>query len=362
MGIRGIPANFGGSETVVEEMGALHASQGWDIVAYCRSHNSTTDARIYKGVRRVILPSINRLSLDTPVHSLLSTLHAGLRNTADVIHYHGVGNAMFIPIARLFGKKTIVTVDGFDWRRPKWGSVAKWVLRRSYGWCVRWADAVVSDNQPVYEYFKTEFGRETDIVYYGTDLDFVPGDDGLREFNLRPRDYFLYVGGLIPDKGVHVLVDAYRKMTTDKKLVIIGDTPYFSKYAERLRSNGDPRIVFTGFLYGAKCRQILQRAYAYIHPLLSDGTSPSLLQSMAAGNCVIASDLPETLGVVRGATLTFAAGNSDDLRQKMIWALAHPEEVEQYRIRARERIEAQFTWPIVAGQYAEIYRRVGSRP
>jgi len=123
IGIRGIPANFGGSETVVEQMGEIHAKQGYKLAVYCRKWNSNTNTKIYKGMKRIVLSSINRLSLDLFSHSLLSVLHLAIRNTADIVHFHGVGNAMFIPLLRLFKKKTILTVDGFDWKRPKWNKL-----------------------------------------------------------------------------------------------------------------------------------------------------------------------------------------------------------------------------------------------
>src|SRR5436309_4010711 len=358
IGTRGIPANFGGSETVVEQMGELHALEGFELVVYCRRHNSVTSARRYKGMHRVVLPSVNTLSLDTPIHSLLSTLHVLLHNTADVVHYHGVGNAMFLPLLRLGAKKGLVTVDGFDWKRPKWNALARRVLKQSFKWCARWADAIVSDNVPVQEYFRREFGRETDYVAYGTDTTVVPGAEALAHFTLTPRRFFLYVGGLIPDKGVHVLVQAFEQLETTMQLVIIGDTPYFSRYAERLRQTRDPRIRFLGYVYGTPYRQVLQQAYAYVHPLLADGTSPSLLQAMAAGNCVIASDLPETLRVVAGSALTFRHGDVNDLLRQMRYTLDHPELVSELRLRARRRIEERYTWPAIAAQHATLYQRI----
>jgi len=312
-------------------------------------------------MHRVVLPSVNTLSLDTPVHSLLSTLHVLLHDTADLVHYHGVGNAMFLPLLKVRGKKGIVTVDGFDWKRPKWNALARWVLKRSFRWCARWANAVVSDNVPVQEYLRSELGCESEYIPYGTDTELVSGTEALTRFGLTPRGFFLYVGGLIPDKGVHVLVKAFEQLNTSMQLVIIGDTPYFSRYAEQLRQTRDSRIRFLGYLYGTPYRQILQQAYVYVHPLLADGTSPSLLQAMAAGNCVTASDLPETLEVVGASALTFRHGDVTDLVRQLRYTIEHPHVVAELRGRARRRVEEHYTWSTVAGSYSALYERVGQR-
>lgn len=358
LGTRGIPANFGGSETVVEQLGEVHARDGWSVTVYCRRHRSTTSDAMYKGMRRVVLPSINTLGLDTPTHSLLGTLHVILKNTADVVHFHGVGNAMFAPILRLFGKKVVITVDGFDWKRPKWGRVAKAVLRRSFDWAASWSNAVIADNRPVHEWMRDALGRQTHLIFYGTDLSRVEGHDALAEYGLTPRGYILYVGGLIPDKGPHVLIEAFEKLETDMRLVIVGDTPYFSEYAEKLRTTKDPRVLFTGFVYGNKYRQLLQNAYVYAHPFLAEGTSPALLQAMSAGNCVVVGDLSETLDVVADAALIFKVGDSDDLRRALAHALANPAEVEALRLKARRRVEQHFSWDKIAREHADVYAAV----
>jgi glycosyltransferase involved in cell wall biosynthesis len=161
---------------------------------------------------------------------------------------------------------------------------------------------------------------------------------------------------------VHVLIKAFEQLETAMQLVIIGDTPYFSQYAEELRQTHDQRIRFLGSVYGTPCRQILQQAYVYVHPLLADGTSPSLLQAMAASNCIVASDLPETLGVIGNAGLTFRHGDVNDLLRQMRHTLEHPTVVEGLRMRARRRVEDHYTWPAIATRYSVLYQRIARSP
>ncbi len=169
MGVRGVPARFGGSETVAEEIGSRLVERGHEVVVYCHRHNNTTDERLYRGIERVVLPSTNTLTLDTPTHTFLSVLHLVLFNKADVIHFHGVGNAPVLPLLRIIApsKKTIIVVDGPDWERPKWGRLVRLGFKLSFRLAVKLADAIISDNRPVQRLFRERYGRETVYVPYG---------------------------------------------------------------------------------------------------------------------------------------------------------------------------------------------------
>lgn len=355
MGIRGIPANFGGSETIVEELGERLSKEGFEFVVYCRKWNSTTDSKEYKGMKRIVLPSINKLSLDTPTHTFFSVIHNIIFNTGDTIHAHGVGNALFFPILKLFNRKIIVTVDGPDWLRPKWGIIARTTLKLSFLLTLKFADVIISDNIPVQKIYKDRYNKDTVYIPYGADLSTIEGEEALKKYGLEKRKYILFVGGIIPDKGVHILVKAFEKIDTDMKLCIIGDTPYFSEYKKEVMSTKDKRIIFTGYLYGKPYRQILQNAYLYVHPLLADGTSPSLLQSMAAGNCIVASALPETSYVIGDAGIKFEPGNIEELSKILKNLIDNPDLVEKMRKKARKRTEEFFTWDLIAEQHKKVY-------
>ncbi len=361
LGHRGIPANFGGSETAVEEIGQRLVQYGHEVIVYCRRHNSTTDAREYKGMRRVVLPSINTLNLDMPSHTFLAVLHMALFNRVDVVHFHGVGNALFFPLHRLLSRsKRLVVVDGPDWQRPKWGALARLALRTSFPLAVRLADELISDNRPVQRLFREQYGRETEYVVYGADVEPTGAVDELAVHGLEAGRYLLQVAALVPDKGVHLLVEAYEGLETDVPLVIVGDTLYASEYRARVMATQDPRIHFLGYIYGDRCRQLVENAYAYVHPLIVDGTSPALLQAMALGKCVISTDLPETMGVIEDVAIPFRSEDVADLRLKMRWALDHPEQVAEYGRLAHQRIVERYNWDVVSRQYEALsFRALG---
>lgn len=361
MGHRGVPANFGGSETAVEEIGPRLVKLGHQVIVYCRKHNSTTDANEYKGMERVVLPSINTLSLDMPSHSFLSVLHLAFFKKVDIIHFHGVGNALFFPMLKLLSRsKSLLVVDGPDWDRPKWGRMARLALRLSFPMAVRRADVIISDNRPVQRLFRDKYARDTEYVTYGADTEPVGTTKELEKHGLEPGSYFLQVAAIVPDKGVHLLVEAYEQLETDMPLVIVGDTPYATEYKAKVMSTTDKRIRFLGYIYGERCRELVENAYAYVHPLIVDGTSPALLQAMALGKCVISTDLPETMGVVEGVAITFKSQDVVDLRDKLRYVLDNPDRVAEYSRLARQRVEERYNWDVVARQYEALsYKALG---
>jgi glycosyltransferase involved in cell wall biosynthesis len=362
-GIRGVPANYGGSETAVEEVGRRLAAEGVRVVVYCRSHKSPTKDREYRGMRRIVLPSIPTFQLDTVSHSLLVTLHLRLRNTADVIHYHGMGNALCLPLLLGSRKKAVITIDGPDWERPKWGPLARRALRLSARLAVRWADHLIIDNRPSVEYFRREFDvRENKFTYvpYGADTEPPAETDELTRLGLEPRGYLLFVGALVADKGPDVLIDAYRRVGGELPLVVVGDSPFAPEFRQRLReaAAADPRVRMLGYVYGDAYRQLVANAYAYVHPPRNEGTSPALLQAMGYGNCVVSSDIVEAVEVAGDAAITFVSGDPADLARQLERVLADPELADRYRRLALERVRAEYSWDDVAARHRAVYERV----
>lgn len=356
-GIRGIPANFGGSETAVEEIGSRLAANGDTVVVYCRRHNSETSSPEFRGMRRVLLTSVNTFQLDTITHSALAALHIRFRRSADVVHFHGVGNALVLPLLRGSRVKTVITIDGLDWERPKWGRFASWMLRRSAALAVNQADHLIIDNHPARKYFEDEYGAESSYIPYGADPSVPTSSEYLEECNLEPRGYVLFVGALVPDKGPDMLIEAYRRVKADQPLIIVGDSPFLPEYRAKLRSlaEGDDRIRFLGYVYGDQYRQLLASCSAYIHPLRADGTSPALLQAMAYGSCIVINSLPEALSAAGDAALPFMHSDVEDLARQIQLVLDQPEIAAEYGQRAREKAQADYDWDVVTEAHRHIY-------
>lgn len=357
LGNRGIPARWGGSDTAVEEIGSRLVGRGHQVVVYCRSHNSTSPDRYYRGMERVVLASPRSKSIDTLAHSLLSICHALIYNKADVLHFNGVGNSLLLPLVKLISsKKCVVTIDGPDWTRPKWGKLARWTLRNSVPVMARYADAVIADNVPIQQFLLKHYRRASFLIFYGADRRPRPETNALEEFSLQPRQYCICAGVLTPDKGQDVAVKAFEGLDTDVQLLVLGVTPYpeVEDYAKQLHQTLDPRIRFLGYVPGEGFKQLVSHALLYLHPLLADGSSPAMIQALGLGKCVVASDLPETMGIIADAGTSFPAGDVSALRETIKELLAHPERIADYERRARQRA-ALFDWDEITEQHEAVY-------
>jgi len=355
LGGRGVPAHYSGSETCVEEVGARLVQRGHEVIVYCRRHNSQIRARDFKGMRRIVLPSVDTKHLDTPSHTLISLLHSFARQPVDVLHFHGVGNSIFLPWLKVMPGKTVITVDGPDWERPKWGRLARRVLKVSARLAVGLADAVITDSMVSQQYYWEQFGKRTEYIPYGADTADAPTADALVQYGLCRRCYILFVGRLVPDKGVHLLLEAFRELHTDLNLVIVGDSPLFPEYVQQLKSTSDRRVKFLGFVFGEPYRQLCANAYAYVQPSLVEGTSPALLAAMGAGNCVIVNSIPENLETIGDAGLAFARNDPTHLRRILQMLIDHPNLVDVYRARARQRVLDVYNWDTIALQHERVY-------
>lgn len=360
IGARGIPADQpggAGGERETEEKSVRIAQKGHEVIVYTRRHYNP-EKGVYRGVRLIPLPSLKTLTLDTITHSLLACLHVILFNTADVIHFMGMGNGLFVPLVKLARKKAVILLDGLDWERPKWGPVAKIGLKLAARLVFRYADAVYTDTQFAQEQFTKLFGRCPLFIPQGADVPDpgASGEEALKKYGLERRKYILFVAYLYPEKGAHLLVEAFQRIETDMKLVIVGDVPYgyARDYVDQLKRVNDPRIIFPGFVYGIHRQQLYNHCYAFVQPFKVSGCSMTLLAAMGFGCCVLANGNPENEEVMRDAGLTFAFNDVEDLRRKLQWLIDHPDEAEEFRERAKKRVQEIYNWDKIADQLEDI--------
>ena len=300
LGTRGVPATYSGFETCAEELGARLAARGHAVTVYCRVPHISYPGREYRGMRLVKLPTIRQKHLDTIAHSFLSSIHA-LFMRYDVALYFNVGNSPVSWIPRLGGQRVVLNVDGLDWKRKKWGRFARWFIRSSERWAARCAHRVVTDSRRVQQYYLDRYRARSVYIAYGAEPGTVPHGRQLERWGLRPRGYVLFVGRLVPENCAHHLVDAFRDLATDMKCVIVGDAPYAEAYIRALRASSDPRVVFTGYLFGEGYHELLSSAYCFVETSEVGGTHPALLEAMAAGAAVIVNDTPENLETIGDA-------------------------------------------------------------
>jgi glycosyltransferase involved in cell wall biosynthesis len=355
VGTRGIPANYGGFETFAEELATRLVARGHDVTVYGRSNNIQYPHKMYKGVRLVILPTIGTKHLDTVAHTFLSVLHA-VPQQFDCMLMCNAANAIFGFVPRFTGTPLALNVDGIERRRKKWGAVARNVYRFSERLATIVPDVIVSDARVIRDYYLKQYGAPSITIAYGAELEPAASREVLDRLGAHRRDYFLYVSRLEPENNAHVVVEAFEKVETDKKLLIVGDAPYAQKYIERLKETRDPRIRFTGAIYGTGYRELQSHAFAYIQATEVGGTHPALIEAMGAGNCVIAKDTPENREVLADAGLFFR--DAEDLADQLRRTLADETLVARMRERAQSRAKMCYSWDAVTDAYENLFREM----
>src|SRR5262245_12692889 len=278
LGTRGIPANYGGFETFAEQLGTRLAVRGHEVTVYGRKHYSQSNARKYKGVKLVILPTIRHKYFDTVVHTFLSAVHASTRGY-DILLICNAANSLFALFPRLMGTPTLVNVDGLERNRRKWNWLGKKYYLISEWLSTFIPSAIVTDAQVIQDYYATRYGKDSSMIAYGAEVARRAAPERLFRFGLKPNSYVLYVSRLEPENNAHLVIQAYQRVKTDLPLVIVGGAPYAAEYITQLKSTRDKRVRFLGFVFGEEYRALQQNAYCYVHATEVGGTHPALIEA-----------------------------------------------------------------------------------
>jgi len=354
IGGRGVLSKYSGIEAFYEEAGKRLVESGYRITVYCRTY-FTPPVREYAGMEVVRLPSIRSKHLETLTHTLLSTLHA-IFHDCDVVHYHTLGPALFSLLPRLVGKKTIVSVQGLDWRRKKWGRFAALMLRLGERASVRFPNATIVVSRTLQNHFRSRHRVETLYVPNGTRLlERRPDARALTRWNLEPGRYVLFLGRLSPEKNCHLLIEAYERLSTDVKLVLAGGSSHSDDYVEALRRHESERIRMPGWVSGADLEDLISHAMLFVLPSDLEGLSLALLDAMGAGVCVLASAIPENREAMEGAGFTFRPGDAGDLARMLQLLISNRELREKAARRGQWRARERYLWPDVVSRLDQIY-------
>lgn len=360
----------GGVEIVVKELCTRMAQHGCDVTCYNRSGHhvsgaeyDTADKDEYKGITQKCVPTIERRGLAAVSSSFFAALFSAL-GRYDVVHIHAEGPAFFCWLPKLFGKHVVVTVHGLDWAREKWReSFASEFIRCGEKNAVKYADEIIVLSKGVQDYFKDTYNRETHFIPNGVNRPEIREADLITEkFGLIKDSYILFLGRLVPEKGIRYLVEAFKNVKTDKKLVIAGgssDTDSFMTELKELAKD-DNRILFTGFVQGAMLDELYSNAYIYTLPSDLEGMPLSLLEAMSYGNCCLVSDIPECAEVVEDKALIFKKADVSDLREKLQIACDYPEKIVEKKKQAADFICKKYNWDDVVEKTMNLYRKNGS--
>ena len=365
IGHKRIPSRSGGIEVVVEELSLRMVRLGHKLDVYNR-FSGEQKLREYKGVKIIEIPTFNAPALNAMLYSFFATVRC-LFTKYDVVHYHAEGPCAMIPLAKLFGKKTVATIHGLDWQRSKWGGFATKYLMFGEKMAAKHADKVIVLSENVKKYFKDKYDCDAVLIPNGIDRVSRAAPDIIKsEHGLNGGDYILFLARITPEKGLDYLIDAYKKLNTDKKLVIAGaiepETEYIASVKEKAKDC--PNIIFTGFVSGKKLAELFSNCYLYVLPSDIEGMPMSLLEAVGYDAKVIVSDIPENVDCLDGYGNSFEHGNSDSLRSILQFCIDN-ETLSECDFKdnftpfatqqKREKLIEKYDWENITEQTLELY-------
>lgn len=367
LGHKRIPSNEGGVEVVVEALCAQMAALGHSVTCYNRAGHHVSGAEhelpagsVYRGIRLVTVPTLERKGFAAVISSFFAAVRSAF-GSYDVVHIHAEGPAFFCWLPKLFGKRVIVTVHGLDWQREKWnGGIASKFIHLGERVAVRFADEIIVLSENVRQYFLDTYGRATRFIPNGVSAPTLESPRLIAEkWGLQKDGYILYLGRIVPEKGETYLIEAFKQVKTDKKLVIAGGSSDTERYLRQLQNlaAGDDRILFTGFVQGKLRDELYSNAYVYTLPSDLEGMPLSLLEAMSYGNCCLVSDIPECAEVVEDKAVLFRKSDVDNLRQKLQTLCDQPDMAAQYKANAAQFILNKYGWDDVVDKTLALYRR-----
>lgn len=357
----------GGVEMVVTELSTRMAKLGYDVTCYNRAGKHILDKRqnikkvnSYKGVKVKEVLTIDKKGLAAITSAFFGSWKI-LFSNANVVHYHAEGPCIMIPIIKFFSNKKIVaTVHGLDWQRSKWGKLARKCIKLGEKMAVKYADEIIVLSDNVKKYFKNTYDRETNFIPNGVSKPKIVKAKIITDrFGLKKDDYILFLGRIVPEKGVHYLIEAYNSIKTDKKLVIAGAASDTEEYYQNLiiKAKNNKSIIFTGFVQGRELEELYSNAYIYCLPSDLEGMPLSLLEAMSYGNCCLTSNISECSEVIQNMGVTFEKSNIKSLASVLQNLCSKNIEVKKYKKNAQDYILKKYSWDEIVKNTLELYKR-----
>lgn len=365
MGHKRMPSREGGIEIVVEELSTRMVKLGHQVTCYNRSGHHVSGSEFdgsrlseYKGVKLKSVWTLNRRGFAAATSSVNAAIRAAL-GKHDVVHFHAEGPCVMLWLPKLAGKRCIVTVHGLDHQRAKWGKLASAYIMLGEKCAVKFADEIIVLSRGIQNYFLSTYGRTTRYIPNGINRPVNREADIItNKFGLTKDSYFLYLGRIVPEKGIQYLISAFQYVNTDKKLVIAGGASDSDEFMQKLKemAASDKRVVFTGFVQGHLLDELYSNAYVYTHPSDLEGMSLSLLEAMSYGNCCLVSDIAECTEVVENKAVVFEKGNVRELAEKMQFLCDKTDVVEKYKKEAADFICKKYVWDDVVRETLALYQ------
>jgi len=351
VGTRGIPARYGGFETFADQLSQRLVEHGHTVTVYCRKPFTSPDDVFDSRIRRVILPTVPSKHFDTLFHSFLAVVHV-LFSDAEVILICNVANSPFAWMPRLFGKPTVLNVDGLDRKRRKWNFLGQSFLYFCEVLSNYTPAQVVTDARAIQAYYWRRYHKKTEMIGYGAEPPSTANHLG--DFGLSSGRYILYIARLEPENNPELVLRAYRDLRTDWPLVIVGGNPYQPVYVRQLKSLADRRVIFTGPLYGDAYWSLQKNAGVFVFAGEIGGIHPALVEAMAAGNAILYLDTAANRETARDCGIPFHP-EERDLAKKLEQLIATPARLEELAQQAQAVARTVYGWDKVVDQYEALF-------
>lgn len=354
IGIRGIPARYGGFETLVENLAPYLVREGIKVTVYGRKNFVPKKLKWHKGVKIVKTPSFHTKHLDTVSHTIFSLPHI-LLTRPKILFVLNLINTIFCLPLKILGIKIIINVDGLEWERKKWGFFGKTAYRLSAYLATKFADEIVTDAKVIKEYYEKKYHKNSFFIPYGYEIQEPLGLSTLENLNLQVGEYFLWVGRLEPENNPEMVISAFNIAKTTKKLLILGDNPYRKKYVNNLKKMASDKIIMPGAIYGEGYSEILHNCYCFIHSSEVGGTHPALVEAMGAEKAVLLLKNEQNFEVASDFALYFE--NKEELKNLIEWSNQNPQKVLEIGKKLKKRAEDLYSWKDVLLQYKNLFLR-----
>lgn len=364
IGHKRIPSREGGVEIVVNELSERLVKQGHEVTCYNRRghHVSGVDfdskkTKEYNGIKIKNVWTIDKKGLAAMSSSFFAAICAAL-GRYDIVHFHAEGPCFMLWLPKLFGKRCIATIHGLDHQRAKWGKFAAGYIKCGEKCAVKYADEIIVLSRNVQEYFREKYARNTVFIPNGVSSQlFAASEEITEKYSIKKDEYILFLGRIVPEKGVKYLIEAYKKINTDKKLVIAGGSSDTKTFEEEMKvlAGEDSNIIFTGFVQGRILEELYSNAYLYVLPSDLEGMPLSLLEAMSYGNCCVTSDIPECTEVVGNHGISFRKSDIDDLSEKLQMLCDNQDTVNEYKAKAAEYVCKKYNWDDVTYKTLQLY-------
>ncbi len=353
LGQKDIPSRSGGVEVVVEELSVEMVHQGNEVEVYNRMRLGKSQIKNYKGVKIRTIPTINCKGLDAVIYSFFGTIRA-LFGKYDIVHFHAEGSCAMLWMVWMFKIKTVVTIHGLDWKREKWGKFASWYIKLGEKAAVRYANEIIVLSKNIQRYFMMEYGRKVTYIPNGIKAPiFREANIIKKKYGLEKNSYLLFLARLVPEKGAHYLIQAYKQVKTDKKLVIAGTSSHSDEYEKQLHqmASSDNRIIFTGFVQGTIWEELFSNCALYVLPSDLEGMPISLLEALSYKKRCLVSNIQENIEIINNKNYQFKKGNVIDLKQKLQFCIESDE-------REKETTGSYLLWEEVVKKTLNIYNKI----